>query len=274
MTRLYGVIGDPIAHSLSPLIHNGWYRDYGIGATYEALRVAEGNLSSALKTLADRGVKGLNVTLPHKQEALALSAHGSVRAEKIGAANTISLKDDRVWVADNTDAPGFIRSVRSEFPDVQLERSNIVIIGAGGSARAVIYALGEAGARLTLANRTLERAERVIAELGVERAEAIELGGRMGAIHTADLVVNTTSAGHAGDVLNLPRGDGRGFMDISYGKVARRQIEHAEARGWQSADGLGMLVAQAAESFSIWFGIEPDQTRAIARCRTALEMAS
>ena len=158
MTKLLGVIGDPIAHSLSPLIHNGWLRDMGIDAVYEAMQVAAGDLPNALKTLSDRDILGVNVTLPHKTDALAAAVTASEAAVKIGAANTLSYQSDDNWSAENTDAPGFLSALGSFNPDTD----SFVIFGAGGSARALVYALSERGAKVAILNRTVSNTSVVL----------------------------------------------------------------------------------------------------------------
>ena len=165
MTKLLGVIGDPIAHSLSPLIHNGWIRDMGFNATYEAMHVPAGAFGSALKTLESRDILGVNVTLPHKASALEAAHMATDAARKIGAANTLTFQKDQKWSADNTDASGFLQALGSYSPDTD----NIVILGAGGSARALVYALAISQVQLTILNRTESKAHDLASELGSEK---------------------------------------------------------------------------------------------------------
>lgn len=270
MTKLLGVIGDPIAHSLSPLIHNGWLRDLGYDATYEALHVRAGAFRPALETLSTRNVLGLNVTLPHKQAALAAASEVSEAARKIGAANTLTYLDPDAWRADNTDAPGFISALGSTDP----RTDQIVILGAGGSARALVYALSQTDHEVTILNRTVSRAQALAHELGNGRTVYGSLDQYKDYIKTATIVINTTSMGHTGHVLSLPPGEERLFFDISYGKISAPQLQHAQERGWRTRDGLSMLVAQAAFSFEIWFGEMPDIASGLRRCQLALEAVS
>lgn len=271
MTALYGVIGDPIAHSLSPLIHGGWIRDHGLDAQYLPMQVPDGEFEDALKTLERRHAAGLNITLPHKLAALAYAENASEEARKIGAANTLSRTSDGGWYADNTDAPGFLADLNDQ--GVQsVGGKNVLVLGAGGAARAVVYALVSQHANVTIGNRTVAKAEALVSEFGA--ASALSLDEALKNIENADIVVNTTSLGHDGGSLNLPDGIGRLFHDISYGKAANNTLSVAADRHWKTADGLGMLVHQAAESFRIWTGIVPSTQRALERARTALEMAT
>ncbi len=270
MTRLLGVIGDPINHSLSPLIHNAWLRAAGFDATYEAMQVAKGELPAALETLSEGGVMGLNVTLPHKHAALEAATTRSDTAAKIGAANTLTPLPGGGWQADNTDVPGFLYALgQSGFGELAGKR--ILVFGAGGSARAVVFGLSQGGASLTILNRTEARAAALSTELTQNKARHGPMSAYRDYLPSADLVINTTSMGYSGDVLDLEAGRDRLFVDISYGKIAASQLSHAEAQGWQTMDGLAMLVAQAAESFEIWFNVRPDIDQALQRCRTVVD---
>lgn len=270
MTKLLGVIGDPVAHSLSPLIHNGWLRDLGFDATYEAMHVPQGAFSSALKTLEQRDCLGVNVTLPHKGAALLAAREASETARRIAAANTLTFLGDGSWRADNTDVPGFIEALGT----LNADRDHALILGAGGSARAIVHALSAHGIKTSIINRTPSKAAELATELGCKDTEAGNIDQYKEYIESATIVVNTTSMGHDGSILDLPDGDGRMFFDISYGSISAPQLSHAQARGWHIKDGLTMLVAQAAFSFEIWFGEMPDMESGIRRCRAALEAVS
>lgn len=270
MTKLLGVIGDPIAHSLSPVIHNGWLRDMGFNAVYEAMRVPEGELPSALKTLEKRDCLGLNVTLPHKAEALRCASEASDTAQQIGAANTLTFLGGGAWRADNTDVPGFLEALGALDP----EQDRAIVLGAGGSARAIVHALSVCGIELSILNRTRAKAATLAEEFGSVGTKSDSIDQYKEYLESATIVINTTSMGHDGSVLDLPDGKERTFFDISYGKISAPQLDHAAARGWQVKDGLTMLVAQAAFSFEIWFGEMPDLEAALKRCRAALEAVS
>lgn len=268
MTRLLGVIGDPVAHSLSPYIHNRWLRENGIDAVYAALEVKAGELPSALESLAGHEAAGLNVTLPHKEEALRLAASASDTAKRIGAANTLMRLPGGAWHAENTDAPGFALTL--DFGGIEVEDREVFLLGAGGSARAAANVLAGRGARLTICNRTIERAEALALDLApAARILSLEEGLRQAP--RASVIINTLSLGHSGAGLTLPQSAGGIFYDISYGKGAEAALGEARRQGWRALDGLGMLVAQAALSFELWFGITPDMPAAHARARALLE---
>ncbi|MCI4644856.1 MAG: shikimate dehydrogenase [Hyphomonadaceae bacterium] len=273
MTRLYGVIGDPITHSLSPLIHRGWIRDLGLDADYRGFHVPDGELDAGLAALEREGVRGLNVTLPHKSAAMELCAQRSFLVERVGAANTLSRLPDGGWRADNTDKDGFLEDFTPLYGE-RLAGARVLLLGAGGAARAVALALMEVGVQPVIANRTKARALALCADLDLPAKRAIALEEAGPAMEFADGVINCLSLGHAGGELELTEGNGRLFYDISYGKAAARILERASAQGWKVSDGLGMLVGQAALSFQIWHGILPEKATAIARCRTALEAVS
>lgn len=271
MTALYGVVGDPVSHSLSPVIHNAWMRAHQLDATYEAFHVPAGDLADGLATLERRGAKGLNITLPHKEDALALADTQSDIARRIGAANTLIRTKDGGWHAENTDAPGFAESLRAG--NVNVAGQNVCVLGAGGAARAVVLALADMRADLTICNRTVYRAEEMVSHLGVE-AKVLGLESAELEMARANVVINTLSLGHSGQTLDFPEGQQRTFYDISYGKGAAAMLAAAGQAGWKTVDGLGMLVAQAAFSFEHWFGILPDMESALTRCRKLVEATS
>lgn len=273
MSALYGVIGDPVAHSLSPLIHKGWMREHGLDADYLALQVPEGTLAESLETLKNRGFRGLNVTLPHKEAAFGLARTVTPAGQKIGAINTLWLAGDQAWHGDNTDAPGFSRAL-SDLLDKPLKGQTVLVFGAGGAARGIIYALDAAGALIHLANRTLQRAENLLAEYHNTEYKACSFEEGLVFAADCDLVINTASLGHDGEVLNLPLGNHRLFYDISYGKAADLTLNDAKSQGWRTADGLSMLVWQAAYAFERWFGILPETDDALQRCRRTIEAAT
>ncbi len=268
MSRLLGVIGDPVSHSLSPLIHNGWLRDYGIDATYMAMHVPAPELDGALKTLRDNGLIGLNVTLPHKQDVLKRATSASALAQRIGAANCLVPDGDKGWRAENTDAPGFRETLLAA--DINVTGERVFVLGAGGAARAAAITLSDLRADLVICNRTLARADELIDQTGLT-ARALSLSDGLLRARDAKLVVNTLSLGHDGKALTLPVGEGRVFYDVSYGRAALQAITEAKQKGWRTLDGLAMLVAQAAYSFEHLFGVRPDMAEAHARARRAVE---
>lgn len=267
MTKQYAVVGDPVAHSLSPLIHNAWMQQHGLDAHYSRIHLQSENAATDLRAMAHI-YSGLNVTLPHKIAALNAAANSSPEARIVGAANTL-VRDGEQWTAHNTDIAGFEAAMKAATGDT-LRGLNVLLIGAGGAARAAAVSLNASQARLTIANRSTTNA----AALANELAPAAEIAGldaveRLSA--TADIVVNSASLGHAGASLPaLSAGQGRPFLDLSYGKAAALALGPAEQAGWVPHDGLTMLVAQAAAAFHLWFGISPDQAGALHACRAAV----
>lgn len=266
MTKLYAVVGDPVAHSLSPLIHNAWIKAAGIDAHYDRIHLQSLDATSDIRALAEK-YAGLNITLPHKIAALAASAKSSPGAKAIGAANTLA-RESGAWSAHNTDAEGFETSLRLATSGALVKR--VVMIGAGGAARAAVASLAASGAKLVIVNRSVENAKALARDLAPD-AETADLSKLAEFAETADVIVNSASLGHAGASLpSLPAGKGRPFLDLSYGNAAAQTLEAAAVSGWTPHDGLTMLVGQAAAAFRIWFGVSPDQASALQACRAAV----
>ncbi len=271
-TKVYGVVGDPVAHSLSPLIHNQWMRELSVDAVYVPVHLTHEDPIAAITSMADIGFSGLNVTLPHKISALSAAQQISETARAVGAANTLCLRPHDGWTAHNTDVEGFARAAENAAGS-RLDQLRVVLIGAGGAARAAAYYLGKAGAELAILNRTRATAESLAAEFA-PAAEVAEMSELMKFSEQADLVVNAASLGHSGAALpTLAAGEGRPFLDLSYGKAAAEVLRSAEQSGWKPHDGLAMLVAQAAAAFELWFSVSPDQASALRACRDKLAVA-
>lgn len=251
--RLAGVVGWPVAHSRSPLLHNHWIARHGLDAAYVPLAVAPDSFETAIRGLAAAGFRGCNVTLPHKEAAFALSDKRTPRAERAGAVNTLVFDGGRI-AGDCTDGFGFLASLG----DFDAAAGPAVLLGAGGAARAVAAALLDAGCPLlVLVNRNAARAEALARALGgpVEVAASPPLEG-------ASLLVNATSLGMAGqppleiDLAPLPA---RAVVaDIVYVPLQTPLLAAARARGLRAVDGLGMLLHQARPGFEAWFGVAPD----------------
>ena len=263
----YAVVGDPVAHSLSPLIHNAWMVEAGLDAHYERVHLKSETVAADIRDMA-RAYSGINVTLPHKIAALEASTNSSPEARVVGAANTLVRAGDG-WTAHNTDVAGFEIAMRAVAGE-ELQNLRVLLIGAGGAARAVVVSLNRAGAQLTIANRSAVNAAALANELapqavtaGLSEVDALSA--------SADIIVNSASLGHAGASLPLlAPGKGRPFLDLSYGKAAAATLQAAASAGWAPHDGLTMLVGQAAAAFHLWFGVAPDQARALAACRAAV----
>jgi shikimate dehydrogenase len=255
------VIGWPVDHSRSPLIHNYWLKRYGIAGEYRREAVPPQEFAAFAGSLAARGYAGANVTLPHKEAALALSQPDD-RARAVGAANTLWL--DGVLRSTNTDVEGFLHNLDASAPGWDRDSSKAIVLGAGGAARAVIYALINRGVeRLVLVNRTQSRAELLRQTFGARIALARwdELDAMLA--DTA-LLVNTTTLGMQGqpglavEIERLP--DHAVVADLVYAPVRTPLIAAAQARDLRTADGLGMLLHQAVRGFALWFGRAPEVT--------------
>ncbi|MBI1340606.1 shikimate dehydrogenase [bacterium] len=269
-TQVYGVVGDPVSHSLSPTLHNRWIAAAGIDAVYTAFHLTGETAGADLAALRRAGVAGLNVTLPHKAAALEAALETSPEAARIGAANTLVRRDAGGWAAHNTDIAGFAEAVRVIRP-APLAGARVILVGAGGAARATALHLSEAGAALAIINRSVERARALAADLA-PAAEVSGMSSLEGLARDADLVVNAASLGHAGGALALPEARGRQiYLDLSYGGTSAPSVAAAAAAGWVAADGLRMLVEQAAAAFALWFGVRPDAADGYAACRSMME---
>lgn len=258
MTPYYAVFGQPIAHSLSPRIHAAFGEQIGIRIDYRAIEAGRADFPRALADFAASGGRGANVTLPLKEDAAAACVAMSERARRCGSVNTL-LRDGGGWRGDSTDGAGLLGDLRQRYGfDPQGRR--ILLLGAGGAARAAAFALADAGAKeLAIANRTHERAEALAGGLPAAQALAWSDLAQAGAF---DLVVNATAAGHAGAGFELPSALFAATTlayDLSYGPAAQPFLAAArEAGATQAVDGLGMLVEQAAESFALWHKRRPD----------------
>lgn len=269
--RLAGVIGSPIAHSKSPAIHGSWLARYGIKGHYVPLEIAQKDFAEALRLLPRMGFAGVNVTIPHKLTALSLADHVTDRAALIGAANTLTFRDDGSIFADNTDGYGFMENIRSKYPDWTPSDGPAVIFGAGGAARAALAALIDAGVpEIRIANRTRARAEALRTEFGgrVTVAEWVQAGNLLDGATT---VVNCSALGMTGKPeLKVPLDaleKGALVTDMVYAPLQTRLLAAAEDRGCRTVDGLGMLLHQAVPGFERWFGVRPvvdEETRNIA----------
>ncbi len=260
---LAGVIGHPISHSKSPRLHGHWLQKYGIAGHYVPLDVTPQNLPNVLKTMPDMGFVGCNITIPHKEAALALADEVTDTARRIGAANTLTFREGRIH-ADNTDGVGFIENLRQNAPHWRADSGPVLLIGAGGAARAIIIALLDAGApEILITNRTAERSAALAAEFG-PRIKAYDWAKTETLMPQAATVVNTTALGMAGKdpfpfSLNGLRNTALA-TDIVYTPLDTPFLQAARAQGCQTVDGLGMLLHQAAPGFARWFGTMPEVT--------------
>lgn len=260
--RLAGVIGWPVAQSLSPRLHGYWLRHYGIDGAYVPLAVRPEDFASVLKALPRMGFVGVNVTLPHKESALGAVDDVDATAHEIGAVNTIDVTAEGRLAGRNTDAFGFIENLKRGAPEWEASLGPAVVLGAGGAARAVCHALADAGvAEIRIANRTLARAQAIAGAVG---ANVVPWDERSAALDGAAVVVNATNLGMEGNSpleLDLAALPARAVVnDIVYNPLETGVLKAAAARGNPVVDGLGMLLHQARPGFAAWFGTEPEVT--------------
>ena len=250
-TALCGIVLHPAGHTRSPAMHNAAFRALGLDAVYVAFDVQPKGLAAALAGARVLGIRQLAVSLPHKRAVLAHLDEVEPTARRIGAVNTVTRRDDRLCGA-NTDALGAVRALEREAP---LEGARAVVLGAGGSARAVVFGLRERGAQVTVLNRTPERAEALARELGA--AAAGPLTDLAGTPH--DVLVNTTSVGLGSNASPVPAealAPDSIVMDAVYEPERTRLLRDAESRGARTIPGKWMLVYQAAAQLSLWTGRE------------------
>ncbi|WP_174591177.1 shikimate dehydrogenase [Methanocella conradii] len=255
MITMYGVIGDPIAHSLSPAMHNAAFKALGMDCYYGAFHVKGRYLHEAVNGARALGFGGLNVTVPHK-EAVIRFVEADAAAREIGAANTIDFRTNKAY---NTDAPGAIASL--EDSGVKVKGRSVLVLGAGGAARAVTYGLLNAGATVTIANRTAQKA----ADLAAYMREYGEVFGTgmdnlREKVSISDIIVNTTTVGMGQDETLVTAdmlSDRQTVFDLVYRPVETRLLKEARLAGARAIDGITMLVRQGALSFEIWTGVKP-----------------
>ncbi len=276
MSDRYGVMGHPVAHSKSPFIHARFAAQTAQDLVYEAIHVAPGDFASAVERFRASGGRGLNITLPFKEEAFALSQTLSERAQRAGAVNTMSFDDERVR-GDNTDGVGLVRDLVDNL-GVQVQSRRLLLLGAGGAARGVLGPLlDERPAELVVANRTVSRAVSLCQAVGAKgtlRSSGLNdlEGGDF------DLVINATSAEVSGELPPLPDSalSKNGVVyDMMYGAEPTAFLRWGRATGARRvADGLGMLVEQAAESFFVWRGVRPETAPVLKALRESLQSQS
>jgi shikimate dehydrogenase len=264
MKKLYGVIGSPIEHSMSPLIHNDAFQHQGIDAYYHAFHVHTGELEAAINGMKALGVAGFNVTIPHKESIIPFLDEVDETARKIGAVNTVVNKTGK-FIGYNTDGKGYVKALKKE---AELENKLILIIGAGGAARAIFYSLAqESTAKIQLSNRTFSKAEDLVEEFKFEdRAEAVHLEQAVQRIDKYDVIVQTTSVGMYPNIEESPiviesLKKSAVVSDIIYNPFESKLLKDAKAQGAIVQNGIQMFVHQASIAFELWTGIYPDTNR-------------
>ena len=259
---LAGVIGSPIAHSRSPILHNYWLKRYGIKGHYVPLDIAQADLADALRMLPKMGFVGANVTIPHKEAVLKIADIVTDRAALIGAANTLIFRADGKIHADNTDGSGFIANLRQNAPGWDPKAGPAMVFGAGGAARAIIAALIEVGVpEIRLTNRTRARADALRSDFGA-KITVVDWVQSAHALDDVATAINTTALGMVGKPefnIDLSDLNPKALVnDLVYTPIQTEFLTAAAARGCKTVGGLGMLLHQAAPGFERWFGQRPE----------------
>jgi shikimate dehydrogenase len=261
---LAGVMGWPVLHSRSPKLHNFWFDKYKLAGTYVPLEIRPEALRAALRALPALNFSGCNLTIPHKQAAMAIVDEVDDVARKIGAISCVVVRPDGSLTGTNNDRFGFVQSILQEIPAWRADAGPAVVVGAGGGARAVVYGLAEQGAReIRLVNRTLSRAQTLASDLGGP-IKVLPWSERHAALDGVATLVNATSQGMVGnppldlDLAKLP--PHALVVDIVYIPRQTPLLAAASARGNRTMNGLGMLLHQARPAWKAWFGLEPEVT--------------
>ncbi len=267
--KLAGIMGHPVAHSRSPVIHNHWIREHGLNGSYVLLPVLPARLPDALRGLSALGFAGCNLTIPHKVEAMALVDQVEPLARRIGAINTIVVKPGGKLAGYNTDGDGYIQSLLDAQGCWRADAGPVVVLGAGGAARAILVSLADRGAKeIRLLNRSPDKALAMAAEFGAP-VRALPWEQRHDALDGAALLVNTTSQGMKGQDalgLSLDRLPAHALVsDIVYVPLETPLLAAARLRGNPTVNGLGMLLNQARLAFEHWFGVLPAITPELLR---------
>lgn len=265
MKKLFAVIGDPIAHSMSPLMHNDLFQHYSIDAHYLPFHIKKESLQDAVKGLKTLGVSGFNVTVPHKVDIMGLLDQIDPLAKAIGAVNTVVNVDGKL-IGYNTDGNGYVRGLTERLDNLQ--EKSVLIIGAGGAARAIFYSLAHAGVKkLDIVNRTIDKAQKLIDECPYDIASTVYEKKQAEAIlANYDVIIQTTSIGMSPNIevtpLNVANLKVGAFVsDIIYNPFETLLLKEAKEQGAQTQNGLDMFAFQGALAFEIWTGIFPDTDR-------------
>jgi shikimate dehydrogenase len=259
--RLAGVMGSPVAHSRSPVLHKHWIEEYGLRGDYVLLPVQPSHLEQALRALPVLGFAGCNLTIPHKVAAMALVDRVDSLAQRVGAMNTVVVEKNGTLTGHNTDVFGFVQSLLDAQPQWRADAGPITVLGAGGAARAVLVSLLDSGAQeIRLSNRSDGKALDMAQEFG-NKVHYVPWKERSDSLAGAALAVNTTSQGMQGECalsVSLDRLPREALVaDIIYAPLQTPLLAAAKARGNATVNGLGMLINQARPAFNAWFGVMP-----------------
>ena len=258
------VIGAPIKHSKSPLIHNHWIKEYDLKGEYKAIEIAPETLKEGVQALIDEGYSGFNVTVPHKIAIMDLCEEVDALAEKIGAVNTVTIKDGKLY-GSNTDAYGFAQNIKENAPeDWSFTSGKALVLGAGGAANAVVYALLNEGVpHIIITNRSRDKAE-ALQTFAPEKISVVDWDARHNACADMNLIVNTTALGMDGKPpleIDLSAAPTNALVnDIVYAPLMTDLLKQAQKRSMPIITGIGMLLHQARPGFKKWNGVLPDVT--------------
>ncbi|MDQ7723565.1 shikimate dehydrogenase [Bacillus sp. PK3-037] len=263
MKKLYGVIGNPIAHSMSPDIHNAALKDLGLDGHYHAFKVEENSLEDAVKGIRALGVQGINVTVPHKVSIMDHLDHIDESAKVLGAVNTVRREGDKL-VGYNTDGEGFVKSLM-RILDKPISELSFLMIGAGGAARAIFTTIvRDNPEKFDICNRTIEKAKQLAESApSFRNVEVLSIKEAEERLEQYDVMIHTTSVGMYPNVEDIPLSLQRAassavVCDIVYNPIQTSLLKEAKQKGLKTLDGVGMFVEQAALSFRLWTGHEPD----------------
>ncbi|MFS0668897.1 shikimate dehydrogenase [Peribacillus frigoritolerans] len=266
MKKIYGVMGDPIAHSMSPDIHNDAFEKENIEAVYHHFHVTKEGLNDAVKGMKALGIEGFNITIPHKTSIIPFLDEVDELAQAIGAVNTVVNKNGR-FIGYNTDGKGFFKSLCDEISgDIKAKKT--LVIGAGGAARAIYFTLVKEGVKqVDIANRTKERAAQLVSDCPYDKvSKALSIIEAEESLSQYDLIIQTTSSGMSPELDHSPLKvdqlkTGAIVSDIIYNPLQTKLLREAGEKGAETQNGLGMFINQAALAFEIWTGIMPDTAR-------------
>ncbi|MGZ9818757.1 shikimate dehydrogenase [Peribacillus simplex] len=266
MKKIYGVMGDPIAHSMSPDIHNDAFEKENIDAVYHHFHVTKEGLNDAVKGMKALGIEGFNITIPHKTSIIPFLDEVDELALAIGAVNTVVNKNGR-FIGYNTDGKGFFKSLCDEISgDIKAKKT--LVIGAGGAARAIYFTLVKEGVKqVDIANRTKERAAQLVSDCPYDKvSKALSIIEAEESLSQYDLIIQTTSSGMSPELDHSPLKvdqlkTGAIVSDIIYNPLQTKLLRVAGEKGAETQNGLGMFINQAALAFEIWTGIMPDTAR-------------
>ncbi|WP_330501332.1 shikimate dehydrogenase [Peribacillus frigoritolerans] len=266
MKKIYGVMGDPIAHSMSPDIHNDAFEKENIEAVYHHFHVTKEGLNDAVKGMKALGIEGFNITIPHKTSIIPFLDEVDELALAIGAVNTVVNKNGR-FIGYNTDGKGFFKSLCDEISgDIKAKKT--LVIGAGGAARAIYFTLVKEGVKqVDIANRTKEKAAQLVSDCPYDKvSKALSIIEAEESLSQYDLIIQTTSSGMSPELDHSPLKvdqlkTGAIVSDIIYNPLQTKLLREAGEKGAETQNGLGMFINQAALAFEIWTGIMPDTAR-------------